>query len=311
MKHFIFLFYIISFLSGFSFFILASLAYSKSRNTLLRYYIFLVLSLSVIIIEQTITTYKLVNIFDNNYLKGVLRIISYINIGFLIYILPLFIHQFTGKRISEHKKLVFLVLSIIPVVSIILYFCLQYKSLINTCINVELFATIAYTLLFAIKNMKKEEEKEIRMIMKSILFTTMVFFPFMFLDTKSSQIPLLADLFPYGLLSVPAFYLTINSLSMNFGIKYYSRFNSYVSPKAVTNNKDTLKIQMDSCLLSNYKITNRESEVIMLLIKGYSYSNISEELFISISTAKTHVYNIYQKTGVKNKVELINLVLDV
>lgn len=160
MKHFIFLFYIISFLSGFSFFILASLAYSKSRNTLLRYYIFLVLSLSVIIIEQTITTYKLVNIFDNNYLKGVLRIISYINIGFLIYILPLFIHQFTGKRISEHKKLVFLVLSIIPVVSIILYFCLQYKSLINTCINVELFATIAYTLLFAIKNMKRKRRRK-------------------------------------------------------------------------------------------------------------------------------------------------------
>ena len=40
-----------------------------------------------------------------------------------------------------------------------------------------------------------------------------------------------------------------------------------------------------------------------------SYKEIAAALFISLPTAKTHVMNIYQKTGVNSKVELINLII--
>lgn len=62
--------------------------------------------------------------------------------------------------------------------------------------------------------------------------------------------------------------------------------------------------------LSVYKITQRESEVVNLLIKGKSYKEICEELFISMPTVKTHVSNIYMKMNINNKVELINLISD-
>lgn len=59
--------------------------------------------------------------------------------------------------------------------------------------------------------------------------------------------------------------------------------------------------------LKNYAFTNREKEVIELLIKGATYKQTAETLFISIPTVKTHITNIYKKTGVNNKIELVAL----
>ncbi len=57
----------------------------------------------------------------------------------------------------------------------------------------------------------------------------------------------------------------------------------------------------------NYQISAREKEIVQLLIKGKTYKEISEELFISVSTVKTHASNIYSKCGVKNRNELNHL----
>lgn len=59
-----------------------------------------------------------------------------------------------------------------------------------------------------------------------------------------------------------------------------------------------------------YRITKREKEIIKLLIKGESYTDIAQELMISVTTVKTHIHHIYQKTGVKNKIQLIHLAKD-
>jgi PAS domain S-box-containing protein len=55
-------------------------------------------------------------------------------------------------------------------------------------------------------------------------------------------------------------------------------------------------------------ISKREKEVCLLLVRGLSNQEIGERLFISSGTVKNHVYNIYEKTGVKNRVELARLI---
>jgi len=60
-------------------------------------------------------------------------------------------------------------------------------------------------------------------------------------------------------------------------------------------------------LYHQFDITKREKEIIQLLIQGRSNKEISEDLFISLSTVKSHIYWIFDKTGVKNRVELANL----
>jgi len=52
-------------------------------------------------------------------------------------------------------------------------------------------------------------------------------------------------------------------------------------------------------------LSDREIEVLKCLAKGYTNKQISEELFITVGTVKTHLYNIYQKMGVKNRSQAI------
>ncbi len=60
-------------------------------------------------------------------------------------------------------------------------------------------------------------------------------------------------------------------------------------------------------IYANYGITNREKEIIQLIISGKSNKEIGEILFISVKTVKYHVYNVYRKLKIKNRIELINL----
>lgn len=51
-----------------------------------------------------------------------------------------------------------------------------------------------------------------------------------------------------------------------------------------------------------YQLTPREKEVVELIYRGRTNREIAEMLFLSESTVKTHVYNIFRKMGVKNRV---------
>ena len=57
-----------------------------------------------------------------------------------------------------------------------------------------------------------------------------------------------------------------------------------------------------------YNISQREQEIIHLLIQGKKSYEIADLLYISKHTVKNHVYSIYQKVGVKNRVELTNFI---
>ncbi|WP_090088998.1 response regulator transcription factor [Clostridium uliginosum] len=58
-------------------------------------------------------------------------------------------------------------------------------------------------------------------------------------------------------------------------------------------------------IVFNYNLTNREMEVINLVFKGLSNKEISQRLFISCHTVKTHMENIFKKMQVNNRTSLI------
>ncbi len=53
-------------------------------------------------------------------------------------------------------------------------------------------------------------------------------------------------------------------------------------------------------------LSNRENEILGLLSKGLLYKEIASFLFISQETVRKHVYHIYEKLHVNNRVEAIN-----
>lgn len=60
-------------------------------------------------------------------------------------------------------------------------------------------------------------------------------------------------------------------------------------------------------LASSYNLTERETDVLALLLDGRSVPYIQETLHVSANTAKTHIRHIYQKLDVHNRQDLITL----
>jgi two-component system, NarL family, response regulator LiaR len=52
-------------------------------------------------------------------------------------------------------------------------------------------------------------------------------------------------------------------------------------------------------------LSDRQKEILQKLVDGKSYQNISEELFISIETVRTHIKKMYKVLHVNNKTEAI------
>lgn len=57
--------------------------------------------------------------------------------------------------------------------------------------------------------------------------------------------------------------------------------------------------------IERYNLSKREKEIMGLLLEGYTNMEISEKLFISSSTVKKHVYNIFTKMGINSRMQLI------
>lgn len=61
----------------------------------------------------------------------------------------------------------------------------------------------------------------------------------------------------------------------------------------------------DEAELNKMNLTSRERGVLELLVKGYTNAEISDKLFLSVSTVKTHVSNLFLKMDVKNRIQAV------
>jgi LuxR family transcriptional regulator, maltose regulon positive regulatory protein len=53
-------------------------------------------------------------------------------------------------------------------------------------------------------------------------------------------------------------------------------------------------------------LSERELEVLVLLAAGKSNRQIASELFVALSTVKTHIKNIYGKLDVRNRTQAVS-----
>ena len=60
-------------------------------------------------------------------------------------------------------------------------------------------------------------------------------------------------------------------------------------------------------LIESGTLTPREADILKKIISGASNREIAEQSFISPHTVRNHIYNIYRKTGIKNRFQLLAL----
>ena len=62
---------------------------------------------------------------------------------------------------------------------------------------------------------------------------------------------------------------------------------------------------LDRSLVARLELSKRELEILNLLAQGHSNQEIAAKLFVSVSTVKTHIQNLFEKLDVKRRIQAI------
>ena len=62
---------------------------------------------------------------------------------------------------------------------------------------------------------------------------------------------------------------------------------------------------LNTSLISQLELNKRELEVLNLMAQGHSNQEIAEKLFVSLSTVKTHIQNLFEKLDVKRRTQAV------
>jgi DNA-binding CsgD family transcriptional regulator len=159
--------------------------------------------------------------------------------------------------------------------------------------SISMASAITYSCVVFIlyyRNIKQEQLKsfiKFCAVISSLFLPFLIFRDFLYLDFL---VPYLHPDFYFRTI----LFLLINIFTIIFFFRYY--FAMIIR---------TLPETLHESYILKYNISPREKDVITLLIKGKSYKQISEKLFISLSTVKSHIYSVYKKSGTGNKTALI------
>lgn len=61
----------------------------------------------------------------------------------------------------------------------------------------------------------------------------------------------------------------------------------------------------DLSMAEQLEISKRELEILHLLAQGHSNQEIAEQLFVSVSTVKSHNQNLFEKLDVKRRIQAV------
>lgn len=283
--------------------------YLRSGIKLLRSYVYFHAAFTALVISELLSNYVSLNLEGVHHV--ILGFLDYLNVFVAQYALlatfSIFIHAFFNIPQSRIRNHFFfcsaLLLCIIEHISRFLFHN-EFTDLIGFEIdNLALMLVIFYGFVVGISEYNKCEPDKVHLA-KRLLIILGILIPIIIFDLS---------LYDSAPALYPILYCVFSISFTNHLIKYaldHSRNetdSSLVEIKTVNLPERTTESLLSEELCRQYHITPREQEILPLLIQGSRNNQIAETLFVSLSTIKTHLRNIYAKFNVNNRYELVAL----
>ena len=296
MIHLNFFLYILSFATALVSITVSTLIYLHYKKKVIIYYTLLLVVVTLLLIFRMVHCYLEIFNFKNS---DVLLFIALIfkKTAFLLGLFcgPFFTYKLIGMVYTKKRKIVISVLGIIyllvTTIELIVY-PNEISRTLRLYIGIPiLFGVFGWHLFLAAFYLGKLGDRILNTSLKIFFTLSIIIFPFS-LYQHLTQTPYLPNY-----IEVPVSFIFLNLLTIIFSFKYFNH------PAYFEGN------QISGYFLKRFNITEREKEIIALAIQGLSNNDMSEKLFISARTVESHLYKIFQKCDIKNRTQLINLLM--
>ncbi len=209
--------------------------------------------------------------------------------------IPINIHKERVDNSRKIRNLIVVIIGLIVAVCAFLAHSFIHPVLVDIIIFFHLFLSVIYSMFFILFTkpglLIEFREKSERIVAVIVLAIMIITFIFLIANIKRDPF-MLMEQYDGIILAIICIFLSISKIPGD--IKKLLHIDAV--------------IQSGEIKTDILGITQREQEVLQLLITGKTYKEIAAELFISLPTVKTHVSNIYSKAQVRNRLELSNLV---
>jgi len=297
MLHLTFAFYLVALMAGAASLSQTFLIWQRHGKTVIRWYGFFLLSLLLILLSFLARLYAQVSgLGADRTAESIVWMLQ--AAGSLIFIVtaPYFYHSLIGMVFPRWVRILFFFLDVLVFLAAIVNLLFPALAAAIIILIAGLFGMIAYGLILIAVKLRGIGDLLLKRALAIFLALSLFFFPFMLIDSDLSYASFLSVFHFLEGLAQPLYFLILNCLSIAFDLRYLNR-PAYAEKDSLTD-----------YFVSTFRITAREREIIRFLLEGRGTKAIAETLFISAKTVENHVYSIYQKLHIRNRMQLFQLI---
>ncbi len=222
-----------------------------------------------------------------NIVEYMVRVVFIADVTFLVVFIPYFTTWVIAHPWRNPYKALFFVLALCYLVVGSVDMFIQFRWLAPMMVLIFAF-DLFFCICVVMRNLKSIDNKDVRAVCLAIIIVSF------------TMLPALGTSLIWPVLKIiiyPIYFLAFSITILTF---LYIAFSRMSAPAPV---KHELTIDQ----LSQYHITEREFSVIQLIASGLTNKEIASELGISANTVNNHVANIFTKTQVRSRIDLLNL----
>lgn len=208
------------------------------------------------------------------------------NVSFLIAFIPYFTTWIIAQPWRNPFRILFIFLAACYMALSVLDVIFPGTWAFQSSMMLLFVGTLIFCISVIIKNLKTINQSDVRTVSKAIIILTFV------------MVPLLAASMIYPntrYLSYPIYFMAFSIIILVYLFIYFHRM-----PHAIVRELTYERV-------ARFHITEREYAVVLLIKEGLTNKEIAANLNISVNTVNNHVANIFAKTKVRSRIDLLNV----
>jgi DNA-binding CsgD family transcriptional regulator len=208
------------------------------------------------------------------------------NVSFLVLFVPYFTTWIIAQPWRNPYRIIFTILAVIYMALSVLHIIFHSIWVLQTSMMLVFVGTLFFCIGVVIKNLKTITQPDVRTVSKAIIILSFVMIPLL----------ILGFIMPEGrYITYPIYFMSFSVIILVYLFIYFKRMPH--APNA----------ELTFANVEKYHITEREFSVVKLIKEGLTNKEIAAELDISVNTVNNHVANIFSKTKVRSRIDLLNV----